>query len=225
MALSGVHHAPVITNDMKAQIEFYTQVLGMTLIGIFPMPGVPGASHCFLNAGPDSFVSFVQIKNSKVEPVLGVSHAADTAGPVAGGAMQHMALKCDSMDEMLALRDRLRSHGYAVFGPLDHQMSHSMYFAGPEGMLLEYATVDQCEPLVVDDWIDPATATEMGIDEEDLKRYLSPAALELTGGNVPQPSLGNAVYPTPIPRPMFDQLGYLSDEELQEAMSFATPAA
>ena len=223
MAFTGVHHAAFITNDMKTQIEFYTQVLGMKLVGIFPMHGVPGASHCFIEAGKDAYVSFVQIKDVNVEPVYGVSHAIDTAHPVAGGAMQHMAFGCDSLEEMLTLRDRLRSNGYAVFGPLEHGMSHSMYFGGPEGMQLEFATTDQCEPVRAEDWVDPSTAKTLGMSEADLKRYLNPPAFASQGGAVKQPSLDNAMYPTPIPPPMFDALGYLSDEELKEAMRFNAP--
>ena len=225
MAFSGVHHAAFISNNMKAQIEFYTQVLGMKLVGLFPMHGVEGASHCFIEAGKDSYVSFVQIKDVNVEPVLGISHAADVSGPVAGGAMQHIAFKCDSVEEMLQLRDRLRSHGYAVFGPLEHGMSHSMYFAGPEGMLLEFATTDQCEPVRPEDWVDPGAAAEVGISQEELNGYVNPPAFEGQGGKVPQPPAETAVYPTPIPKPMFDQLGYLSDEQLREAMRFAQPAS
>ena len=158
MALSGVHHAAFVSNDMKAQIEFFTQVLGMKLVGIFPMHGVPGASHCFIEAGKDCYMSFVQIKDVNVAPVHGVSHAVDAGGPVAGGAMQHISFSCATFEELLDLRDRLRSNGYAVFGPLDHGMSHSIYFGGPEGMLLEIATVDRCKPVRAEDWVDPATA-------------------------------------------------------------------
>lgn len=225
MAFSGVHHAAFITNDMKAQIEFYTQVVGMKLVGIFPMHGVEGASHCFIEAGKDSYLSFVQIKDVNVEPVYGVSHAVDVGGPVAGGVMQHIAFNCDTLDEMMDLRDRLRSNGYAVLGPLEHGMSHSMYLGAPEGVLLEFATADQCAPVRAEDWVDPETAAALGMSEDDLKRYIDPPAFAGKGGAVPQPALENAVYPTPIPRPMFEQLGYLSDEELKEAMRFEAPAA
>ena len=48
------------------------------------------------------------------------------------GTMQHVAFNVDSLDELLALRDRIRDRGIIVFGPLDHGMCHSIYFAGPE---------------------------------------------------------------------------------------------
>lgn len=224
MAVNGMHHAAFMTNDMKAQIEFYTQVVGLKLVGIFPMHGVEGASHCFLDAGNGFLLSFVQIKGREVEPVYGVSHARDVSDPAAGGAIQHIALTVDTMEEMLALRDRLRSSGYAVFGPLDHGLSRSMYLGSPEGIHLEFATPDTCEPMKAEDWIIPETAASLGMSEDDLKRYTNPPAFQDKGGSVPQPPLEAAVYPTPIPRPMFDQLGYLNDADLEEALRFPAPS-
>ena len=68
-----------------------------------------------------------------IEPELGVSHAGSAAGPVAPGAMQHVALNVDSEADLLALRDRLRSNGYWVMGPIDHGMCKSMYLVGARG--------------------------------------------------------------------------------------------
>lgn len=224
MGLSGVHHVAFISNDMKAQIEFYTQACGMKLVGLFPMHGVEGATHCFLEAGENTYMSFVQIKDVNIQPEIGVSHAADITSPVAGGAMQHVAFKVDTMEEMLALRDRLRSHGYGVFGPLEHGMSESMYIGAPEGILLEFATADTCEPVRTEEWVLSTAAAEVGISEEDLKRYISPAPFEGKGGTVEQPTGDALIYPTPIPQPMFEALGYLPDEQFREAMRFTQPS-
>ena len=37
----GVHHIAFSTADMKGQIEFFSDVLAMPLVAIFPMHGVP----------------------------------------------------------------------------------------------------------------------------------------------------------------------------------------
>ena len=224
MAMGGASHAAFMTNDMKAQIEFYTQVVGYELVGIFPFHGVDGTVHCFLDSGNGFMLSFVQHSGEKVEPVYGVSHARDVSGPAAGGAMQHIAMAVDTMDEMMALRDRLRSAGYAVFGPLPHGMCYSMYLGSPEGIQLEFATTEGCAPYNSDEWVMSESAAQMGISADDLKRYRNPPPLELTGGKVPQPPKETAVPPAPIPAPMFEQLGYLSDEELKKAMGFPVPS-
>lgn len=224
MAVYGMHHIAFMTSDMKAQIEFYTQVVGLKLVGIFPFHGVDGATHCFLEGGNGFLLSFVQIKGREVDPVYGVSHARDVSDPVAGGALQHVALNVDTMDEMLNLRDRLRSNGYAVFGPLAHGISYSMYLGSPEGIHLEFATSDACETITAEKWVVPESAAIFDISEDDLERYKNPPAFKGKGGAVPQPSIDKAVLPTPIPQPMFEQLGYLSDEDLEKAMRFSAPA-
>lgn len=223
MSLAGADHIAFMTNDMKAQIEFYTQVVGYELVGIFPFHGVEGAIHCFLDSGNGFLLSFVQHESDDVEAVYGVSHATDVGQAIAGGAMQHIAMKVDTMDEMMALRDRLRTAGYAVFGPLGHGMCQSMYLGSPEGIQLEFSTTDGCPPYNADEWIEKESYTAMGISEEDLARYRNPPKLELTGGKVPQPPRETCVPPAPIPAPMFDQLGYLSDEDLKKAMDFPVP--
>jgi len=45
----GVNHLALSVADMKRTLEFYTGVLGLRLLGLFPMHGVPGAYF----KGPD----------------------------------------------------------------------------------------------------------------------------------------------------------------------------
>ena len=224
MGMGGANHVAFITNDMKAQIEFYTRIVGYKLVGIFPFHGVEGASHCFLDSGNGFLLSFVQLEGEKIEPVYGVSHATDTGCPIAGGAMQHIAMAVDTIGEMLALRDRLRNAGYAVFGPLEHGICKSMYLGSPEGIQLEFTTTDGCNPLDAEQWVMPETAAKLGMSEDDLQRYMNPEPLASDGGAVPQPPIEVAIPPAPVPRPMFEQFGYLSDEELKKALSFPVPS-
>lgn len=224
MPMNGLHHAAFITKDMKAQIEFFTQVVGMKLVGIFPMHGAEGAVHCFIEAGENDFLSFVQLKDPVAEPVPDVSHARDVLSPVAPGVLQHIAFKVDTMAELLEMRDRLRSRGYAVFGPLSHGMNHSMYFGGPEGLQMEYSTTEGCPKVEPEEWVDPAAAATLGMSRDDLARYVNPPAF--TGsdvGKVPQPPEEALVFAPPVPAPMFKALGYLPDEELAIAMRFEAP--
>ena len=53
--------------------------------------------------------------------------------------MQHLAFRVDNADELIAMRDRIRTKGVNVIGPLDHGMCQSIYFAGPDNMALEVA--------------------------------------------------------------------------------------
>lgn len=44
----GIHHIAIMSADMKAQLTFFTQVMGFPLKGLFEMHGVPGGKHAFL---------------------------------------------------------------------------------------------------------------------------------------------------------------------------------
>src|SRR3546814_14578625 len=53
--------------------------------------------------------------------------------------MQHLAMKVGPEEELLALRDRLRTNGVVVMGPIAHGMCRSLYSARPEGLTLHAA--------------------------------------------------------------------------------------
>jgi hypothetical protein len=91
---------------------------------------------------------------------------------------------------MMAMRDRLRSKGVPVLGPLDHGMCVSMYFAGPENLSLELSY--SMEPINNEQWIDPEVVALAGISAEELTRYKNPAAFEGSGGSVVQPAIEEA---------------------------------
>jgi len=185
---SGVHHLAISTADMKAQLTFFTDVLGAELKALYWMHGVPGAQHGFVKLNDDSYVAFVQMPAiADIPSELGVTHAGSGAGTSAAGTMQHVAFNVDSVDDLLALRDRIRSRGINVFGPLDHGMCHSIYFAGPEGLSLEIAT----SAAAIDDraWIDPEVVALCGIDDDELATMRRPAEYQDEGGRVPNPPI------------------------------------
>lgn len=184
---NGVHHLAVATADIKRQIEFFTDVLGMELVALYWMHGVEGAWHGFLKLNDACYLAFVQTPDiGKIERTLGVTHAGNAGNPVAGGVLQHLALRVDSEEDLLAMRDRIRSRGVTVIGPVDHGMCKSMYFAGPEDLSLEIATSD--EPIDGRAWIDPEVVALAGISGEELERFRQPARHEGKGGSLPQPA-------------------------------------
>lgn len=183
---NGVHHLAICTADIKQQIEFFTDVLGMELVALYWMHGVEGAWHGFLKLNDASYLAFVQTPEiAKIDRVLGVTHSGNAANPVAGGAMQHVAFNVDGEAELLAIRDRIRSRGVNVIGPIDHGMCQSIYFAGPEDLSLEVATSERA----IDGraWIDPEVVGLAGIAADELERYRHPAPYRARGGAVPQP--------------------------------------
>ena len=189
--VEGLHHLALCTADMKSQIEFFTDKLGMELQALYWMHGVADTWHGFLRLNDESSIAFVcnpQIKNIEVQ--MGITHSGNPGANSAAGTMQHLALKVKDHDEMMAMRDRLRSKGVPVLGPLDHGMCVSMYFAGPENLSLELSY--SMEPINNEEWIDPEVVALAGISAEELARYKNPAAVEDSGGSVVQPAIEEA---------------------------------
>ena len=138
--ISGFHHLAICTGDIKGQIDFFTDKLGMELQSMYWMHGVPDTWHAFLRLNDESSIAFVsnpQIKQIPTE--LGHTHSGNPGANSAAGTMQHVALKVDTYDELLDMRDRLRTKGVPVLGPMDHGMCFSIYFAGLENLSLELA--------------------------------------------------------------------------------------
>ena len=133
--VEGLHHLAISAGDMKAQIEFFTDKLGMELVALYWMHGVANTFHGFLRLNDESAIALVHNPAiAKLPITLGLSHAGNPAANSAPGTMQHVALRVSGEAELMAMRDRLRDKGVPVLGPLDHGMCKSIYFAGPENL-------------------------------------------------------------------------------------------
>lgn len=212
---SGVHHLALNTKNMKEQIAFFADVLGAELKALYWMHGTNGVRHCFLRLDHDSYVSFVQ------GPQTEGAEVADGKVKAQPGAMGHVAFSVENMDEMLALRDRIRDRGHIVLGPIDHGFCHSMYFGGPEGLALEVCVNSRKE---IDEraWIDPECVAVHGITPEELERYKNPKAYQGKGGKVAQPAAEGQKYGTMF-GPRTAQVAYLPESELTKMMGGSEP--
>lgn len=218
----GVHHLAISTGDIKAQIEFFSDVLGLELVALYWMHGVEGAWHGFMKLHDHSYLAFVQIDGiADIPAELGVTHAGNGGGTSAGGTMQHVAFDVASKDELLAMRDRLRDRGVHVMGPLEHGMCTSIYFAGPEQLSLEISTSES--PIDGDHWIDPEVVALAGISPEELARYRSPARYERPAEPVPQPPLDSPMPKMAYPPKLYQALMTMPDDEVTARLSVTDP--
>ena len=222
-SMNGVHHLAIATKDIKAQIEFFNHVLGCELVALYWMHGVEGAWHGFMKLNDTCSIAFVETPEIKdIDRTLGVTHSGNGAGACAGGAMQHLALNVDSLDDLLVMRDRIRSRGITIFGPIDHGMCHSIYFAGPEDMSLEVATSEK--PIDGRAWIDPEVVDLAGISADELERYRNPATYESPESPVPQPDFDpDLPWQRGFPRKVYEAIIGMPDEVLTERLSETTP--
>ena len=218
---NDLHHLAIATGDIKAQIEFFSDVLGMELVALYWMHGADDTFHAFLKLHDRASVAFVQTPdNGKAPPEIGVTHAGNPAGSCAPGTMQHVALNVDSEADLLAMRDRIRSRGIQVLGPLDHGMCKSIYFAGPENLMLELST----SAVAIDarQWIDPEVVAVAGISAAELERYMHPSRESVKGGAVRQPPY-DPTKPNPtMPEPMRAILSW-PDEQVTAVLSQREP--
>jgi catechol 2,3-dioxygenase-like lactoylglutathione lyase family enzyme len=144
-ALRGVHHLALCTDDMKATIDFYVDVLDMPLVHAMKVPPGLGTGpanrgnppyervrHYFFDMGNDSLLAFFEIPRGK-EPA-GNRNAI--------GAMQHRAFVV-TLERFRELEARLKSHGIDYIGPIPQLPGLlGIYFYDPNGIRLEFA----CQP-------------------------------------------------------------------------------
>lgn len=181
----GVNHLALSTTDMKRQLQFWCDVLGLPLKALYWMHGVEGAYHGFVELAPDSYVAFVQHPDNGKEIEFGVSHADGAGGDIRGGTMQHVAFHVDTVEEVLEMRDRIRSKGVQVMGPLDHGFIQSIYFEGPEGLNLEVCCGADFDERA---WIDPEVTGLCGITDAELEALKSPAPFAKPAEAITQPT-------------------------------------
>ena len=188
---TGIHHLAFMAADIKTHIAFFTDVMGCPLVALFDMHGVPGGLHAFLRMNDTSYFSIVQLPDVGDIPVtLGVTHAGRGENPSAAGTLQHLAFGVDDEAQLIAMRDRIRSRGVAVLGPLDHGFCKSIYFAGPDNMALEVAFQKDNKAIDPRAWIDPAVLAKAGISPDEAEAFKAPAAY---------------VGPSPVPQPAYDE--------------------
>ena len=144
-SLRGVHHLALNTEDMKATVDFYVNVVGMPLVHAMKVPPGLGTGpgnrgnppyeeirHYFFDMGNDSLLAFFEIPR-------GAEPRAKRDG-IAG--MQHVAFAV-TPGQFESLQKRLRDAGTAFDGPIDILPGLvSIYFLDPNGIRLEAC----CEP-------------------------------------------------------------------------------
>ncbi|MDA1100311.1 MAG: VOC family protein [Proteobacteria bacterium] len=187
--IEGLHHLAIGTADIKGQIAYFTDVLGMELVALYWMHGVKNTFHGFLRLNDESSLAFVQSPAfDDVAARIGETHAGNPAGVCAPGTMQHLALKVKDDAQLLAMQDRIRSRGVPVLGPIDHGFCKSIYFAGLESLTLELSYSKA--PIDGDAWIDPEVMARAGITRDELAGFRNPAPHGANGNPRAQPDIG-----------------------------------
>ena len=141
MELQGVHHVEYRCNDAKETVEWYQKYLDMKFILAIAENEDPSTRepdpymHVFLDAGGGNVLAFFELPTKEK-----MDRDRNTPDWV-----QHLALKVDSINVLLAAKKRLQDAGHDVLGPVDHTIIQSIYFHDPSGHRIEL-TVNTSTP-------------------------------------------------------------------------------
>jgi len=223
---NGLHHVAISTGDIKTQIEYFSDVLGMELVALYWMHGVENTFHGFMKMGEEAVAFVFKQENKGIESVLGQTHSGNAGEASAPGTMQHIAFNVDTLEDVMAMRDRIRSRGINVMGPLNHGMCHSIYFAGPENLSLEVSTSGAAEnPLdAKGTWIDPEVVALAGINTEELQRYMSPPAYSNDGEPLTNPGIDSSKPQMTYPEGVLEMVVATPDDALLNSVESAPPS-
>lgn len=155
---NGLHHLALVCKDMERTVDFYTNVLGMTLKKGFDLPGY--GQHFFFDMGNGSELAFFWFNDAKpAQP--GVAAVKNIVGSQQGnissahGSMNHVAFSV-AADEIGLYREKLMAKGVDCTPIVDHNDAvtgadagaypdamnkpwlQSFYFLDPDGIMLEF---------------------------------------------------------------------------------------
>ncbi len=121
----GLNHAAFLTHDTAKTMDFYTNVLGMRLVGhaLDDKVGSTGEAqqflHTFFEMEDGSCVAFFELDGL----------ADDPDQTIVPKWVRHIALSVPSPEALAEARERLVSAGIDVIGPVDHEgIWSSIYF-------------------------------------------------------------------------------------------------
>ena len=133
MQIKRIHHVAYRCVDAKQTVEWYGKYLNMKFVLAIAEDYVPSTGeldpymHVFLDAGAGNVLAFFELPT---QPEMGRDQNTPTW-------VQHVALEIDSVEQLLAAKERLEAAGIDVTGPTNHTIFKSIYFFDPNGHRLE----------------------------------------------------------------------------------------
>lgn len=131
--LENIHHLALRCRDAEQTRWFYEDVLGLRLAAALTLEKSPGTEqdrpflHLFLEMGDGNYMAFFDEPNNARPDHFELKDSYDI----------HIAFETDSVESMLAWKDKIAAAGDFIFGPIDHEFVESVYFFDPNGYALE----------------------------------------------------------------------------------------
>lgn len=130
LSTRGFHHVTMVTSDAARAVRFYRDVLGLGLVKRTVDHEEPTSWHLYFGdaaGAPGTLLTFLERRG------------AGPGRPGAGG-VHHVALGVETAEAQLRWKRWLQDRGVPVSGPFDRGWFRSIYFADPDGQILEIAT-------------------------------------------------------------------------------------
>ena len=122
--VTALGHVVLKVQDLDRSAAFYREVLGLREVARDPADRM--AFFTVAGAGNHHDLALVELGPDAARPephAVGLAHVAFKVG--------------DRLDALRAMRARLDQHGVPLLGTSDHLVSQSLYFADPDGNVLE----------------------------------------------------------------------------------------
>jgi catechol 2,3-dioxygenase-like lactoylglutathione lyase family enzyme len=138
--IKGLYHYSFPCRDGEETRKFYEDIMGLPLVACMQSDVVPSTgeqkpyAHFFFEMADGSYIAFFDLgENQMPQP-----------SPNTPDWVMHFAVEVDSVDDVLAMRQRLNDHGVKTTDIVDHHFIKSIYFFDPNGLRLEVtARVDE----------------------------------------------------------------------------------
>lgn len=131
--IRGLYHYAHPCRDAEETRRFYEDLLGLPLVNFMAAERVPSTgearpyAHMFFAMGDGSYIAFFDLGRNELP----------LPSPNTPDWVQHFAMEVGSVDEVLAMKQRLEEAGVEVKGLVDHDFIQSIYFFDPNGLRLE----------------------------------------------------------------------------------------
>ncbi len=135
MLVQKIHHVAYRCRDARETVHWYQTHLDMRFVLAIAEDRVPSTGeadpymHVFLDAGGGNVLAFFELP----------TQAPMGRDPHTPAWVQHLALEVESLEVLLATKQKLEAAGIKVIGPTDHTLFQSIYFFDPNGHRLELA--------------------------------------------------------------------------------------
>lgn len=123
----GINHTAVFALDLEETARFYTEILGMHVMGVAANRDEPGSTHITIDIGNGSALSFFDFPH--VDRLTKVA-------PEGGGNAMHVAMPI-SRKNLAIVKDRLDAAGAEY-----EEAGGSLYVPDPNGLTIELLPED-----------------------------------------------------------------------------------